>query len=562
MPLFRRPGRTVLTLLVPGALVAQAPTGVPPEVTRAQAAYQAGHADSAVMILDTFYRANPTAVAGRLVLGNALLREGVLDRALRVFDSVVASPLPQPARLQARFNAAGIQARNGQADDAIARLLALKATGAFDMDQVKTSSEFASLQSHARFNEVLFQPSDFAPAFVEPVRIIHEWRGEAKNDQFGWIARGIGDADGDGVQEVVASSPTYGAGGSNSGRGRVYVYSGKSGRLLWQWTGADNDRAGSGLEGAGDVNRDGAGDVIAGAPGNNKAYVLSGKDGRVLHTLSGTAGENFGSAASGAGDVNGDGHADVIVGAPASNAAGQGAGRAYVFSGRDGTLLRTLDGDKPGAAFGSIVAGDKRGTRTPLVVGAPGAGSTSRGRVYTFPAGGGMGPHVIESDSSGTALGAMFASVVGDVNHDGVPDIYGSDFVNTAKGPSTGRVYVHSGKDGSQLYTLTGERAGDGFGIGSADVGDVNRDGHDDLLVGAWQFAGAAASGGKVYLYSGKDGALLRAITGRVPGETLGFDATGVGDVDGDGVPDFLLTSAWSNVNGFRSGRTWVISGR
>jgi hypothetical protein len=93
-------------------------------------------------------------------------------------------------------------------------------------------------------------------------------------------------------------------------------------------------------------------------------------------------------------------------------------------------------------------------------------------------------------------------------------------------------------------------------------VGDVNRDGHDDILVGAWQFGGAASSGGKIYLYSGRDGSLLRTITGRVPGETLGFDATGIGDIDGDGTPDFLLTSAWSNVAGFRSGRTWVVSGK
>jgi hypothetical protein len=90
----------------------------------------------------------------------------------------------------------------------------------------------------------------------------------------------------------------------------------------------------------------------------------------------------------------------------------------------------------------------------------------------------------------------------------------------------------------------------------------VNRDGFDDLVIGAWQYAAAAPSGGKVYLYSGKDGSLLRTITGRVPGETLGFDATGAGDVDGDGVIDLLLTSSWSNVNGFRSGRMFIISGK
>ncbi len=87
-----------------------------------------------------------------------------------------------------------------------------------------------------------------------------------------------------------------------------------------------------------------------------------------------------------------------------------------------------------------------------------------------------------------------------------MPDIYASDFTNTAKGPATGRVYVHSGADGRRLLTLTGEGAGEGFGIGPAAAGDVDGDGFDDLIVGAWQYAGAAVSGGRAYLYSGKDG--------------------------------------------------------
>ena len=125
----------------------------------------------------------------------------------------------------------------------------------------------------------------------------------------------------------------------------------------------------------------------------------------------------------------------------------------------------------------------------------------------------------------------MFLSVIGDVDGDGVPDMYASDFTNAAKGPSTGRVYVHSGTDGRRLLTLTGETAGEGFGIGPATAGDVDGDGHDDLIVGAWQYAGAAVSGGRAYLYSGKDGALLKTYTCRMPGDTFGFDAVGMGDV-------------------------------
>ena len=68
----------------------------------------------------------------------------------------------------------------------------------------------------------------------------------------------------------------------------------------------------------------------------------------------------------------------------------------------------------------------------------------------------------------------MFVSVPGDVNGDGVPDVYASDYTNAAKGASTGRIYVHSGRDGRRLLTLTGEGAGEGFGIGPGAAGDVD----------------------------------------------------------------------------------------
>jgi hypothetical protein len=53
---------------------------------------------------------------------------------------------------------------------------------------------------------------------------------------------------------------------------------------------------------------------------------------------------------------------------------------------------------------------------------------------------------------------------------------------------------------------------------------------------------------------------LLRTYTDRVPGDTLGFDAVGLGDVDGDGTRDLLLTAAWSGANGYHSGRVFVVS--
>lgn len=546
-------------LVIPSLLVSQGPPAapVPPEVARAQAAMQAGQVDSAIATLEAFFKRTPNAVVGRLLLGNAYRQKGALEKAVAAYDGVTQ---PRPQRLQAMFSAAGVRARLGRTNEALQQLRDLKATGAFDMNLVTTTADFASLRADPRHAEVLFHPSDFERPFVEPVRIIHEWIGETAGDQFSWVARGIGDVDGDKVTDIVTSAPTFGANGAATGPGKVYVYSGKSGKLLWQQVGVAGQVLGLVIEGAGDVNGDGAGDVIAAAPGTSQAIVYSGRDGAVLRVFDAPApNENFGRAASGAGDQDGDGRDDLLVGAPGADS---GAGRVYVFSGATGAVLRTLKGERRGDAFGSVMAGKKGGRRTLFVIGASAGGPNNRGRVYAFSSDPATPPRIIDADSTGAALGAMFVSVVGDVDGDRVPDVFASDFANFAGGTGTGRIYVHSGADGRRLLQLTGENPGDGFGIGSADVGDFNRDGHDDLVIGAWQYATAAQSGGKVYVYSGKDGKLLRSITGRVPGETFGFDATGVGDVDGDGVIDLLLTSSWSNIKGFRSGRMFVISGR
>ncbi|HEX6975676.1 MAG TPA: FG-GAP-like repeat-containing protein [Vicinamibacterales bacterium] len=512
----------------------------------------------AVTLLERVTAAEPSNVRAWRMFGVALQQNNELDRAIDAYKKALALQPDMPVVL---FNIGTAYARKKDADRAFEYLAKARATKKFDMTQMQVDADLAPFTGDPRFAELLPKAADFTNPFVEDARIIREWDGEALGDQFGWIARDAGDIDKDGVHDVVTSAPTKVIGGG-APAGRIYVYSTKTGALLWKADGKPGDTLGIGVESAGDTNKDGVPDVVASAPGDGYASIYSGKDGAVLRTFKAEeVSDAFGRHVSGVGDVNKDGAADVIVGAPANNAGGKGAGRAYVYSGADGKLLLTLTGERAGDGFGAAVAGYSDGKHTFLIVGAPTAGAKHTGRTYVYDSLSTTPKFVADADDTGAALGAMFLSVPGDLNRDGTPDIYATDFPNAAKGPSTGRAYVYSGTDGKPLLTLTGETPGEGFGIGAATMGDANGDGVADLIVGAWQHSAQAASAGRAYLYSGKDGALLRTITGRIPGETFGFDAVGIGDVNGDGLVDLLMTSAWSGIAGNHSGRMFVIAG-
>ncbi|MBZ5601183.1 MAG: FG-GAP-like repeat-containing protein [Acidobacteriia bacterium] len=507
-----------------------------PTLGAALAKIQAQDFAGAAAMLESVTKREPNNGRAFRNLGLAYDR---LKQPGRAIDAYRRALEVQPEMVTPMFNIAAAYAAKGDADRAVEWLAKAKATRKIDMTQIEVTPEFGD----ARYQAFLPTRADFENPFVEKTQVIREWDGESSGDQFGWIARAIGDVDGDGVPDFVTSAPTRGR-----NAGRVYVYSTKSGKLLWSVDGNPGDQLGLGIEAAGDTNRDGIPDVVASAPGAGKAYIYSGKDGRLLVTMTAESkSAQFGRHVSGAGDVNHDGFADVMIGAPGANA-------AYVYSGRDGKLLWKFSGD---GAFGSSVAGFTGKKTTLLMVGAPAAGPAKNGRAYVYSGLGATPKFVIDPEETGHALGAMFLAIPGDLDGDGFPDVFASDW---ADGASSGRVYLHSWKDGHRLFTIAGKNPGEGLGTSASVAGDVDGDGRADLIVGAWQYSGEANSGGRAYLYSGKDGSLLRTYTDRIPGDTLGFDAVGIGDADGDGTVDFLITAAWSGIHGFHSGRMFVIS--
>ena len=396
--------------------------------------------------------------------------------------------------------------------------------------------------------------------FVEPdVDVLFNFAGDEVGDGFGWVSENIGDIDGDGAPDLIISAPFFS--GEGITRGRAYVYSGADGTLLNLITAAaDSTALGYSVNAAGDVNADGVPDYIT---GGGQVQVYSGADHTLLLDLTATTG--FAHDVSGAGDVNGDGHADLLVGSQNTSVTFSQAGRAWVLSGLDGSVIWSRDGAGATHLFGSgtgLVGDVNHDTIPDVVVGAMGAGPNGGGEAYVLSGVDGAVIHTLSPDpDTATAFGQFFASGAGDVNRDGIPDVYVGDYADSFGGVAgTGRAYVYSGRTGRLIHDIPGPDPGDGFGDGRG-AGDVNGDGFGDLIIAGYTNSDGAPQAGKAYIYSGRSGALLRTITATVAGDFFGVDATATGDVNFDGQTDYLVTSVGLSFAGQDVGRAFLLAG-
>lgn len=397
------------------------------------------------------------------------------------------------------------------------------------------------------------------PVSAQPTApdVVYEAPSPAAGAAFGAAVAHAGDVNGDGRADlVVGASGAAVQGASNAGR--AYVLSGADGAVLRTIASpqpAVDGRFGSAVAGIGDVTGDGVPDLAVGADGDSsrvgRAYLVDGTDGTVRHTLTSlnaTTEGLFAHSLVPLGDATGDGVPDLVV-------AALGEDRVYLFDGAAGTVHRTLTVETDGHAhFGHVaVPGDVTGDSTPdVLVGASSATVGERsgaGRAYLFDGRDGTLLHTLTEPAPHHGHFGYLVAGLGDVDGDGTPDVA----VGAAGPEDGGTVYVYSGADGTVLHTVSPPAPDqDGyFGYSAVGVGVTDADGTPGLLLGTRVPASDGAHAGRAYLFSARGDRLRTfAAPGAGPDSWFGSVVATVPDEGGDAATAILVGAPRAVVDG------------
>lgn len=350
----------------------------------------------------------------------------------------------------------------------------------------------------------------------------------------------------------------------------LFASSGLAQGALYSSTGDDvNEFFGRACSGA-DVDGDGFDDVIIGSRGGFKdvaftgrVLVSSGKTGAILFDLVGsTSVGGFGYAVAGLSDLDGDGCDEFAIGIRPHQHDTHGPGSVRVHSGATGAVKFTLTGSNVYDLFGHVVAnaGDvNKDGKDDIIVSAPeeSSGGVESGGVWVFSgANGSVIWHI--AGAAGAALGNDVDGI-GDVNSDGYADFVVGAALDPQGGGYAGKVHVYSGKTGAQLYAIVGN-ANSQAGAAVAGLGDVSGDGKPDFAYGAFSDSTMGASAGKVVVCSGPTGAVLYTLYGTA-GNSFGYKIDRVLDVNGDGRDEIVVGAPWTKLGIEETGMARVHSG-
>ncbi|MBD3162792.1 MAG: hypothetical protein GF346_10405 [Candidatus Eisenbacteria bacterium] len=400
-----------------------------------------------------------------------------------------------------------------------------------------------------------------------------DWTGTGPSGAlFGDSVAPAGDVDGDGYADIVIGAPRHGSQETGRAWLFYGSATGPDASVDFAPSGLPADAEfGIDVRTAGDVNADGLADILVGAhhfdgaePKQGRVYLYLGDVDGLRESpawwFDGDESNGFlGQAVSGAGDVNADGYGDVVLGAPSASFDDFKEGVAHAFYGsrsglgEDAFAIRLIGQEEAGYGNHVAYAGDLNGDGLGDVV----AGAfrfdgdfADEGTVVVFHGtvtGGGILDYAAQryGEQAGEYFG-IAAGRAGDVNGDGFDDLLVGAPTHDETFLDQGAAYLYYGSlDGIPTapgWSTFGAADTSWYGYVTTGAGDVDGDGYADVLVGAPLHTNTESRQGALYLYLGSEGGLDPApswtIEGDEPSAFLGEAAAGVGDLNGDGFSD------------------------
>ncbi len=414
----------------------------------------------------------------------------------------------------------------------------------------------------------------------------------ATDDLLCSVATAATDADGDTVSYTVAwtvDGAAFGGAATTTLTGDTIAAADTAGGDLWTCTLTPTDGTDGGPAGTASVT---VGAEFTGWP--SRSVGLASAD----HKLRGEVADDRAGYTTGVGDVDGDGLADFATAARGNDTGGSAAGQTYVVTGAQLAASAPTSFGNATYRFVGDAAEDYLNVSTGPLGDVDGDGlsdllfnalrnddaGTNRGAVYlVLGAGLAAGEYDVDAAADVTWYGEAaddfgeHGYTGADIDGDGLDDVILNASGNDAGGSGAGKAYLFfaagglaGGSVATADYTFVGENAGDAAGFCSADAGDVDGDGTDDLLIVAIGADDGGSGAGKVHLLLGGGltgsgtvdlSAADYALVGENAGDGVGYVVAGLPDTDGDGLSDVFVSGNANDRGGTESGAAYVVLG-